>query len=147
MATMMAGGYAAGRQYQQYQRTSVETADRGELLLMLYRGAIRFLQRAIVAMRAADVPTAHASLVRVQDVIEELRSSLNVEAGDIATHLDRIYEYLQWRLVRANCEKDVAQAEEVLGILQGLLSTWETAVKSVRAEGERAGSARAGAAL
>jgi flagellar secretion chaperone FliS len=147
MATTMAGGYAPGRQYQQYQRASVETADRGELLLILYRGAIRFLQRGIAAMRAADVPTAHASLVRVQDIVAELRASLNAEAGDVATHLDRIYEYLQWRLVRANCEKDVAPAEEVLGILQSLLSAWEVAVRSVRAEVEPARPARAGAAL
>ena len=141
---MTMGGFAPRQQYQSYQRTSVETADRGELLLMLYRGAIRFLQRGIVGLRAADAPTAHANLIRVQDIVAELRSSLDSEAGSVAPSLDRVYEYVQWRLIRANCAKDVTQAEEALNILQGLFEAWEHAVKCVRS-GEPAAGARASA--
>ena len=124
--------------YTQYRRTQTEGADQGELLLMLYRGAIGFLQRARPALRNRDFPTSHACIVRAEDILEELGATLNPQAGDVAVNLARIYEYAYMRLVEANTRKDPAGVEEVIGILQQLLVAWQDAVRQTRAGRQQA---------
>jgi len=116
----------------QYRRAQAETADPGELVAMLYRGGIRFLQRALLALKESDYQTANANLIRAEDVLSELNTTLNPSAGDLAVNLARIYDYAYWRLVEANCRKDALIVEEVLGILQDLLPAWEEAVRRIR---------------
>jgi flagellar protein FliS len=72
------------------------------------------------------VTTAHTELVRAQDIVVELRGSLNHEAGgDIATQLAALYDYCYRQLVAANVKKDPAPAREVLGILHDLGTAWQ----------------------
>ncbi len=118
------------RAYQQYRQIQTTTAPGIELVLMLYRGAIKFLNAAESALQAADVETSHAKLVRVQDIVRELRASLDLErGGDIAQHLGDLYAYIEDRLVRANLDKDPAPVVEVRGLMQELAAAWETTQK------------------
>lgn len=118
--------------YLQYRRTQAETADPGELVVLLYEGAIRFLQRATLAIKAGDAQAAHDALVRSQDIINELNVSLDHSRGGIADNLARLYEYMYWRLVQANCQKDLAAIEDVIGLLRELLPAWQEAVRANR---------------
>jgi flagellar protein FliS len=116
--------------YQTYRQTQAQTAAPGELVLMLYRGAARFVTSAIDAMERKDVVTAHNSLMSAQAIITELKQSLDVErGGDIAQQLERIYEYMHHRLIEANMRKDVGPAREVQRHLRELLPAWEAAVR------------------
>ena len=112
--------------YQQYRATKVETAGSVDLVVMLYQGAVRFVRLGIDALDRSDLNTAHTNFVRAQDIIVELLGSLNREAGgQIATQLAGVYDYCFRRLIQANVKKDVAPAQEVLGIFRDLGKAWQ----------------------
>lgn len=111
--------------YQAYRRTQIETAPPEQLILMLYDGAIRFARSARRAIEAGDRQKAHRDLTRTQDVISELISSLDLEAGgEIAANLYRLYRYLYQRLVQANVGKKVEPIDEVIHLITELREGW-----------------------
>jgi flagellar protein FliS len=117
-----------------YHQTQTQTAAPGELVVMLYRGAARFVARGIEAVENQEVETAHNSFVRAQAIITELLETLDLErGGELARNLMRIYEYLHFRLVQANLHKDVVPAREVAQLLHELLPAWEAAVRETQA--------------
>lgn len=111
-----------------YQLTATQTASQASLVLMLYRGAIRFVRQAAQALERNDFPTAHTHLVRAQSVVLGLRVALRRDAGPIAQSLDSLYDYFGRRLVEANVAKDREAALEVAVMLESLLEAWETAL-------------------
>lgn len=131
--------------YNVYRQTQAQTAAPGELVVMLYRGALRFVTGAIEAIEGRDIQAAHNNLIRVQAIVVELRSTLDVErGGDLARNLGQIYDYLHSRLVEANLRKDAEPAREVARLLRELLPAWEEAVHQTANGAARslAGSAR-----
>lgn len=118
---------------QAYQKTSVLTASRESILLMLYAGAIRFLKQAIEAADRNDLAEKGRLLSRAQDIICELRATLNFEAGgEIAKNLDMLYDFIMQRLIQAAMEKKVDVLKEALSVLETLYAGWEEAIASIR---------------
>jgi len=116
--------------FQVYRQTQAQTAAPGELVVMLYRGAVRFVTTAIAAIEAKDVEAAHTNLVKAQAIVSELLETLDLErGGEIARRLTSIYEYLNQRLVEANIRKDAEPAREVERFLRELLPAWEAVAK------------------
>ena len=115
--------------YLQYRRTQTETSEPGELVVLLYQGAINFLQRAVAALQRGDHATAGVSIVRAEEIVAELNSTLDASVGDVAVNLSRIYDYAYWRLVEGNTKKDPAPVAEVLSLLRELLPAWQEAVR------------------
>ncbi|MGM0370460.1 MAG: flagellar export chaperone FliS, partial [Bacillota bacterium] len=84
--------------YQKYKKTQVETADQGKLLLMLYDGAIKFSKAARKGMEEEDYEMVNNKLNRVQAIITELQTTLDMEKGkEIAENLDMLYDYMRRR--------------------------------------------------
>lgn len=111
--------------YNAYTRTSVNTADQRQLILMLYDGAIRNTRKGIAKIEARDFEAAHNYLVRARQIVSELLSTLRPEkAGEIGENLKRLYVYLFQRLAEANLMKDVALAGEAIQILSTLREAW-----------------------
>jgi flagellar protein FliS len=124
--------------HQSYRQTQAETAAPGELVVMLYRGAARFVSSAVEAIEARNVPIAHNNLIRAQAVITELLETLDLaRGGELARNLMQIYEYMSHRLVEANLRKDVAPAREVERLLRELLPAWEQAAREAAAKPTR----------
>lgn len=124
---MSFGAYA--RQAQAYQRQAVMTASPAQLVLMLYDGVLRFLAQARDGFAQADSPRGieriHHSLQRANNILAELQSNLDLEAGgDYAQNLDRLYEYYQRRLSEANLRKEQAPVAEVEKLVQQLRDAW-----------------------
>lgn len=116
--------------YQVYRQTQAQTAAPGELVVMLYRGAVRFAAAGAEGIEQRDIQAAHNNLVRAQAVIAELAETLDLErGGEIARNLLSVYEYLNRRLVEANLHKQAAPAREVEAHLRELLSAWEQAIR------------------
>ena len=112
--------------YQVYRQTQALTAAPGELVVTLYRGAVRFASAAADAIDARDLQGAHNNLVRAQAIVSELMETLDFErGGELAHNLLVIYDYLNRRLVEANLRKDAAVAREVEQHLRELLPAWE----------------------
>lgn len=123
----MANPYGFARTY---QAQSVLTASPGQLVLMLYDGALRFIGQAVVALKSPEgtagrIEAANKNLQRAQAIIAELQGNLNIEiGGDYARNLDRLYDYHQRRLFEANIKKDPKPAEEVEGLVRQLRDGW-----------------------
>ncbi|MBX6342056.1 MAG: flagellar export chaperone FliS [Thermomicrobiaceae bacterium] len=110
--------------YDHYRKVATETADPLELVIMLYRGAINYLTLAEAAIVRRDAEGAHLQFVRAQEIVAELMGTLNLDAGEVAVNLSRVYDYAQRRLIEANIRKDPAISQEVRGILVELLTAW-----------------------
>lgn len=118
--------------YNAYLRSKVMTATPAELTLMLYEGAIKFVNKAIMSIEKDDVMGAHNNLMKTQRIIEELRASLD-HKYPVAKEFDTVYEYILRRLVEANIKKDKDILEEVLEHLRTMRDTWKEAMKNANA--------------
>lgn len=113
----------------QYQKSSIETASREQILIMLYDGAIQFLNKARVAMENKDHEATHNNLMGAQNIIQEFINSMDREvAPQLAENLISLYEYFLRRLVQANMKKQLEPIDEVLKYLKSLKATWEQAI-------------------
>lgn len=117
--------------YQQYQKQQVSTAPQEKLLLMLFDGAIRFCRLAGKALQDKQENKAHINLVKAQNIIEELISSLNFDY-EISHGLFSLYDYLHRRLVEANIKKDIKIIDEIVPFLYEFRETWATAAGLAR---------------
>ena len=128
---------------QQYVTNQVGTADRLQLVIMLYDGAISFLGQARERMAAQDAAGKGLLIGRALDIIAELNASLNFQAGqELATHLFHLYNFMTSHLTKANINWDLQALDEVLTMLQHLRETWvEVTQRARRGELEENGEA------
>lgn len=117
--------------YNQYKKASVETVPAEKLLLMLYEGALKNINNAKKAIEANDINQAHQQIIKAEDIIIELMSTLNMDY-DISHKLISLYEYLLNELVQANAKKDISKLELVEEFLSDLKNTWEEAIKQLK---------------
>ena len=121
----------------QYQKSSIETASREQILIMLYDGAIQFLNKAKAAMKNKEIENAHNNLIGAQNIIQEFINSLDREvAPQLAENLTSLYEYFIRRLIYANIKKKIEPIDEVLIYLKSLKATWEKAIVLAQKEAQ-----------
>lgn len=114
----------------QYQQTEVKTASPEKLLIMLYDGAIQFLNKAKIGIADKNIEETHNNIVGAQKIISEFMNTLDLNlGGEVARNLYNLYEYLHYRLIQANIKKDIDMVDEVLTHLKDLKQTWEEAIK------------------
>ncbi|MDY5703904.1 MAG: flagellar export chaperone FliS [Lachnospiraceae bacterium] len=118
-------GYAA------YQNNKVMTASPGELTLMLYEGMIKFTNIAIIGVEEHDIQKAHTNIIKTENIISELQSTLNYKYP-VAKDFNNIYVYLKERLVQANFKKDKAILEECLEHERTLRDTWKEVMRRTK---------------
>lgn len=90
--------------YAQYNNSKVLTASPAELTLMLYDGAIKFCNIAIVAIEQKDIEKAHINITKTERIIDYFRQTLDM-SYPVAEDFDRVYSYLSKRLVEANVKR------------------------------------------
>lgn len=110
-----------------YMSNTIMQASKEELTLMLYNGAIKFCNKAIMAINDSNMTDANHNIIRVEDIISEFQASLNPEY-EVTKSFAVMYEYLQRRLIEANIQKDVSILEEVNGFLREFRDTWKEAM-------------------
>lgn len=111
-------GYAA------YARNKILTASPAELTLMLYEGAIKFCNIAVMAIEEKDMEKANVNIQKVENIITEFQATLN-HKYPIAKDFNQVYTYLQRRLIEANMQKDTEILDEVLKHLRTMRDTWK----------------------
>ncbi len=117
--------------YSQYANSKLMTASPGQLTLMLYDGAIKFCNIAIMAIEQNDIMKAHKNIRKVERIIDEFRASLDFKYP-VAQDFENVYKYLYSRLSEANMKKDKEILEEVLKHLRTMRNTWEEVMKRAR---------------
>ncbi|MFH1071427.1 MAG: flagellar export chaperone FliS [Candidatus Glassbacteria bacterium] len=114
-----------------YQTMQIRSAKPEKLILMLYDGAIRFLREGIRFLDQGDIENSNHKLIRVQNILVELMSSLNFEkGGEIAVNLFRIYEFMHYTLVQANIKKEPEPVRRIADQLKTLRDSWAQALKN-----------------
>ncbi len=120
--------------YSQYNNSKILTASPGELTLMLYEGAIKFCNIAIVAIEQSDVEKAHVNIIKAQKIVEYFRQTLDMKY-EVSQDFERIYTYLEQRLLEANVKKDKAIMEEVTEHLRSMRDTWKEVMRLNKEKG------------
>ena len=111
-----------------YKNMEINTAGPFELILILYRGAIDNLKRARLHFDQDNIEQRVQCINRAVGMIGELQSALDFERGkEIASHLGRLYSYMQGRLIDANLKRQPEAVDEVAKLLEILRSAWEGA--------------------
>ncbi|MBQ4647207.1 MAG: flagellar export chaperone FliS [Candidatus Gastranaerophilales bacterium] len=129
----------------QYQKSSIETASREQILIMLYDGAIQFLNKARVAMQNKEHEAVHNNLIGAQNIIQEFINSMDREvAPQLAENLISLYEYFIRRLVQANMKRQIEPIDEVLKYLKSLKATWEQAIVLAQKEAQEQAASSSG---
>ena len=119
----------------QYQKTTVETASNEKILIMLYDGAIQFLNKAKIALNEKNWEQSHNNLMGAQRILEEFINTIDKEPNpELAQNLISLYEYFITRLVQANMKHQIEPIDEVLKFLKDLKATWEEAIAIAQKE-------------
>lgn len=114
--------------YAQYKNNKVLTASPAELTLMLYEGAIKFCNIAMMAIDSKDVQKAYTNIVKAEKIIDYLRATLDMRYP-VAQDFENIYSYLATRLTEANIKKDKEILVEVHGHLNSVRDTWKEVMR------------------
>lgn len=119
---------AINNAYANYQNTKIMTASPAELTLMLYEGAIKFCNIALMGIEEKNIEKAHNNIVKVEHIIEEFQATLN-HKYPVAKDFDNVYTYLLERLYEANIKKDPEILGEVLDHLRTMRDTWKEVMR------------------
>ncbi|MBD5394860.1 MAG: flagellar export chaperone FliS [Lachnospiraceae bacterium] len=125
---------ALSNAYTQYNNSKVLTATPAELTLMLYDGAIKFCNIAIDAVEQKNVSKAHTNIVKVENIISYLRNTLDMKYA-VSKEYERMYDYIQRRLVEANLKKDAEILKEVNEHMREIRITWKEVMRINREKG------------
>jgi len=120
--------------WESYRQTAMLTAPPGQLILLLFEGAIQAIERGLEGFSRADLAelnmTVNNNFQRAQNIIRELNVTLDMEKGGvIAATLRPLYDYFDQRLTESNLRKNRHGADEVLAHLKELREAWATMLR------------------
>lgn len=124
---MNAYGSSASTGRAAYAQASIATASPARLLVMLYERLVLDVQRGLDAQLAGDRAEAHNQLVHAQEIVIELRATLNTEVWSGGPAMASIYDYLHTQLIKANVGNDAGITEHCLSMVTDLCVTWREA--------------------
>ena len=111
--------------YQAYRRTQIETATKEQLLIMLYDGAIRFLNQAVAAVQTKDMRTKATTVDKALAIVQHLSLTLDTTQGKkVADELDRLYDYVTEKIVEGSGKLQTKEFQEAIKVLTILRSGW-----------------------
>jgi flagellar protein FliS len=115
-----------GKAFKQYNRSSIDTASKLELIIMCYDKTILCLEQSKDHIRDKDFLKKAEKIKKALAIISELQSSLDLEKGEkIASCLNSLYTYLTSRILLADLQKNFSIFDECINILGELKSGWE----------------------
>ena len=128
-------------QYQKYKTTSIQSASREKLLLMMYEGAIKFTKLAIQAAEDKKIADRGTNIGRAYDIVMELNNTLDHKVGgDISKNLEQLYMFMTDQYTKANISGSPEPLREVLKLLETLYDGWAKAVETLKKnQGEKVG--------
>jgi len=114
-----------------YRQQAVLTASKEKLVVLLYEGALRYMDRALHALEAEDIAGCGEAISKAFAVIGELRSSLDREkGGEIGENLDRLYGFVQDQMILANRERTAAPLTQAREVISTLKEGWDAVICS-----------------
>lgn len=128
--------------YDKYKKTSVLSASREQILLMLYEAAIKFTKLAIKSIEEKKIAEKGQNILRAYDIIVELNSTLDHKVGgELAKQLEQLYVYLMDQYTQANLTNKKEPLESCIKVLENLYDGWKQAVASLKKNDQKGGAA------
>ena len=116
-----------------YKKTSVQTASKEQILLMLYQAAIKNCKKAMDAVEQKNIAAKGEYIGKLQDIVIELNNSLDFEVGgDVARELSSLYDYILYSSTQANIKIEIEPLQGCLNVLTTLYDGWAQAIKSLK---------------
>ena len=116
--------------YKKYQENRIEGASQGEMIILLYEGAIRFMNQGIAYIENREIEQANHVIIKAQRIVNELQITLNFDlGGEIAENLFRLYDFCMQQLLDANVKKEVLGLQNSIEIFEDLLGTWREIIQ------------------
>jgi flagellar secretion chaperone FliS len=125
----MSGTLTSDSQDKPFELSSAETAAPEMLIILLYDGAIRFLQQGRLALEQKNQELADKWLEKLLDILVELNVSLDMSQGEISQNLRRLYEFYQQEVILAKVERNVDRLQAVEDFLKSFRETWTEAAR------------------
>lgn len=130
--------------YQKYKNTSIQSASREKLLLMMYEGAIKYIKLGIIAAEQKNIAERGTNIGRAYDIILELNNTLDHKVGgEISRNLEQLYMFITDQLTKANITGDVQYLKSSLKILETLYDGWSKAIEHLKKQNEKSASDKA----
>ncbi len=124
--------------YNAYQKTNINTASQGRLVVLLYEGIIKQLTTAATYIEKdgkilpGNIEKYGICVQKAQAIITELQVSLDMEkGGDIARNLMSLYVFFNEELLFANINHDKTKLDFVLKMVKELAESWKKISNSV----------------
>lgn len=111
-----------------YKNSKIQTASPAELTLMLYDGAVKFCNIALMGIEKNDYEKVSVNLIKAQKIIMEFRSTLDFKYP-VAKDFDLVYDYIYRRLVEANVKKEAEIIEDALTYIKEMRETWKEVMR------------------
>lgn len=121
-----------------YKETKVKTSSQGQIIVMLYDGALRNMDAAIDIMERGEkrLDAVNASITKTRDIVTELICSLDMEnGGAFAERMFALYMWFNQQLLEANLNKDAAQVKAVRAMMADLREAWAQIIGRTNVEG------------
>ncbi|VAX25326.1 hypothetical protein MNBD_NITROSPINAE02-671 [hydrothermal vent metagenome] len=129
--------YGNGKQ-NVYRANEVSTVSKAKLILLMYDGAIRFINEAIRRVDTNDVAGRGMYISKAQKIVDELNGALNHKAGgEVAVNLDKVYVEVSRNLIDANIKGSKEPLDSALSSMKGLRSAWGQVIKMTGKNGAR----------
>lgn len=127
--------------YQKYKQTSIQSASREKLLLMMYEGAIKFIKLAIQSVEQKKIAEKGTNIGRAYDIVLELNNTLDHNVGgDLARNLEQLYMFVTDQLTQANITGDAKYLRNALKIMETLYEGWQKAVEQLKNKASEKGA-------
>lgn len=124
--------------YQKYKNTSIQSASREKLLLMMYEGAIKFNKMAIKAAEDKKIAERCENIGRAFDIVLELNNTLDHKVGGpIAAQLEQLYMYVTEQYTKANISGEIRPLQDALKVLENLYEGWKQAIENLKKDKEK----------
>ena len=109
----------------EYRNNEIATSSQGKLIVMMYEGAVKFVNLAIEGVDRKDLAKKGRYINKAHDIINELSLALNLKkGGEVAQKLEALYQFILHQLTLANIKSDRKALESILNILTPLLEAW-----------------------
>ena len=128
------------RPWNSYRQTATQTASPGQLVLMLYDGALKFLEKSLYGFEMEDPAESNQmisnNIIRAQNIIAELNGTLNLnDGGALAVTLRGLYNYMDDRLMESNLRKNPEGVRDTIHRLSALRDAWQQMLQGVSSPG------------
>ena len=118
---------AYGRIAHEYRKNAVNGASPLQLVVMIYDGALKFMEGGRHAIAHHDYERQNDQLQRAQKIVMELMSCLDMEkGGEVAKNLLSLYTYVLNELVQANLEDSPERVARCIKVMRDLRDSWNT---------------------